>query len=296
MIDILSVQYKITEICDALDVSRSGYYTCKQRVKYPSRRTRENEQLRIKIHSLYLANRRRYGSPKITQSLSKQGYIVNHKRVERLMRELGLYAKRKKRFKPRTTDSRHKNPIAPNLLIERKKALSGINQIWVSDITYIPTREGFLYLSGIMDLFSRKVVGWRCEDHLRSSLVVDAFRMALRDRKPMEDMLLHSDRGIQYSSNESCNIFREHQVQSSMSGKGNCYDNAAMESFFSLLKTEALPEGGVFSNKDVAQSEIFEYIECYYNRKRIHSSIGYYSPVDFEENLKISTLKKAVRF
>lgn len=296
MIDILSVQYRITEICDALSVSRSGYYAYKQRIKYPGKRKSINNQLSLKIHGIYLENRRRYGSPKITQSLRKQGHIVNHKRVERLMRELGLYAKRKKRFKPRTTDSRHLNPIAPNLLIERKDRLFGINQIWVSDITYIPTREGFLYLSGIMDLFSRKLIGWRCENHLKSSLVTDAFKMALRTRKPAENMILHSDRGVQYSSCESRDLFKEYNVESSMSRKGNCYDNAAMESFFSLFKTEALPEGGVFSNKDIAQSEIFEYIECYYNRNRIHSSIGYDSPVDFEENLKKSTFNKAVRF
>ena len=207
------------------------------------------------------------------------------------MRIQCLYARRKKRFKPSTTNSRHVNPIAPNLLPKYKEKLSGINQIWVSDITYIPTRQGFLYLSAIMDLFSRKLIGWRCDDHLKSSLIIDAFKMAITRRKSSNNMLLHSDRGIQYASNESRSFLQKHNIQPSMSRKGNCYDNAAMESFFSLLKTEALPEGSVFINKDIAKTELFEYIECYYNRKRIHSSIGYNSPVKFEQSLQESSIK-----
>jgi putative transposase len=291
MINKLSVQFSIVEICDCLDVSRSGYYAYRHRNKYPGKRAITNRKLSVKINALYLEHKRRYGSPKITQCLRKNRESINHKRVERLMRTEGLYARRKKRFKPVTTNSKHENPIAPNLLPQYKERLSRINQVWVSDITYIPTREGFLYLSVIMDLFSRKLIGWRCDDHLKSSLIIDAFKMALTRRRPPAEMLLHSDRGIQYASNESRAFFQKYNVQSSMSRKGNCYDNAAMESFFSLLKTEALPEGGVFINKDIAKTELFEYIECYYNRKRIHSSIGYDSPVDFEQSLN-----KAVRF
>lgn len=295
MIDKLSVQFSIVELCNCLNVSHSGYYAYQQRNRYPGEREIANRDLKLKINALYLQHRRRYGSPKITQCLRKSGYIINHKRVERLMRQLGLYARKKRRFKPITTDSKHTNPIASNLLPEYKDRLSGINQIWVSDITYIPTRQGFLYLAAIMDLFSRKLIGWGCEDHLKSSLIIDAFKMALNKRNPDDNMLLHSDRGIQYTSCESRNLFQKHNIQSSMSRKGNCYDNAAMESFFSLLKAEALPEGGIFINKDIAKTELFEYIECYYNRKRIHSSIGYNSPVDFERSLEES-LHKAVRF
>lgn len=290
MIDKLSVQFSIVEICDCLHVSRSGYYAYQQRNKYLGEREVVNRNLELRINTLYLEHRRRYGSPKITQCLRKDRETINHKRVERLMRKHGLYARRKKRFKPLTTNSKHENPIAPNLLPQYKERLSRINQIWVSDITYIPTKQGFLYLSAIMDLFSRKLIGWRCEDNLKSSLIIDAFKMALDRRRPSNNMLLHSDRGIQYASNESRAIFQKYNVQSSMSRKGNCYDNAAMESFFSLLKTEALPEGGVFINKDIAKTELFEYIECYYNRKRIHSSIGYNSPVEFEQFLKESLI------
>lgn len=290
MINELSVQYSVTEVCTALSVSRSGYYAYQHRKKHPGKREAFNKDLLFKIQALYLEHRKRYGSPKITKCLCKIGHTVNHKRVERLMRKDGLCAIKKKRFKPKTTDSKHKHAIAPNLLIKYKEKVSGINQIWVSDITYIPTKEGFLYMSAIMDLFSRKLVGWRVKEHLKSNLVTDAFKMAASTRKPL---LLHSDRGIQYASHETRNIFKEHNILSSMSRKGNCYDNAAMESFFSLLKTEALPEGGVFTNKDIAKSELFEYIECYYNRKRIHSSIGYNSPVEFEESL---TSQKAVRY
>jgi len=285
MINKLSVRFSIAEICDCLNVSRSGYYSYQLRNKHPGKREIANRKLTIKINALYVEHKRRYGSPKITQCLRKDGENINHKRVERLMRTQGLYARRKKRFKPATTNSRHINPIAPNLLPQYKEKLSGINQIWVSDITYIPTKQGFLYLSAIMDLFSRRLIGWRCTDHLKSSLIIDAFRMALGKRKLSGNILLHSDRGIQYASNESRAFLQKYNVQSSMSRKGNCYDNAAMESFFSLLKAEALPEGGVFINKDIAKTELFEYIECYYNRKRIHSSIGYDSPVEFEQSL-----------
>ena len=290
MIDRLSVQFSIVEICDCLNISRSGYYSYQLRNKYPGKREIANRKLTVKISDLYVEHKRRYGSPKITQCLRKDGENINHKRVERLMRLQGLYARRKKRFKSTTTNSRHINPIAPNLLPEYREKLSGINQIWVSDITYIPTRQGFLYLSAIMDLFSRKLIGWRCEDHLKSSLIIDAFKMALNRRIPSDDLLLHSDRGIQYASNESRSFLQKHNIQPSMSRKGNCYDNAAMESFFSLLKTEVLPERGVFISKDIAKSELFEYIECYYNRKRIHSSIDYNSPVDFEHSLEESLI------
>jgi len=285
MIERLSVQFNIIEICACLRVSRSGYYAYLHRNNNPGKRAIDNKELLVKIQSLYAEHKRRYGSPKITNSLRRQGHNINHKRVERLMRKAGLYAKRKQRFKPATTDSKHKHPIAPNLLPAYRNRLSGINQVWVSDITYIPTRQGFLYLSAIMDLFSRRLIGFRCDDNLKSSLIIDAFRMALGKRKLSGNILLHSDRGIQYASNETRSIFQAYNVLSSMSRKGNCYDNAAMESFFSLLKTEALPEGGVFLNKDIAKSELFEYIECYYNRKRIHSSIGYNSPVEFEQSL-----------
>lgn len=290
MINKLSVQFSIAEICECLHVSRSGYYAYCHRSKYPGKREVANRGLELRINTLYLEHKRCYGSPKITQCLRKSGDIVNHKRVERLMKTQGLYARRKKRFKPATTNSKHENPIAPNLLRQYKDRLSRINQVWVSDITYIPTKQGFLYLSAIMDLFSRKLIGWRCEDHLKSSLIIDAFKMALTRRRLSNNILLHSDRGIQYASSESRSFFQRYNVQSSMSRKGNCYDNAAMESFFSLLKTEALPEGGVFINKDIAKTELFEYIECYYNRKRIHSSIGYNSPVDFEQSLEESLI------
>lgn len=291
MINKLSVQFSVFELCDCLNVSRSGYYVHQKRSKYPAKRETSNRKLSLRINSLYLEHRRRYGSPKITQSLRKLGETVNHKRVERLMRLQGLYARKKKRFKPATTDSNHKNPIAPNLLPQHKEKLSGINQVWVSDITYIPTRQGFLYLSAIMDLYSRKLIGYKCDEHLKSSLVTDAFKMAITKRKPYNQTLLHSDRGVQYTSNEARNLFKRHDVISSMSRKGNCYDNAAMESFFSTLKTEALPEDGVFTDKDIAKSELFEYIECYYNRKRIHGSIGYDSPIDFERSLEESLIR-----
>jgi len=271
-------QYSIKDICQALRVPRSSYYAWLNRG--PSPRQAENESLRKTLAQLFVANRRVYGSPRLTVCLRTKGIACSRNRVARHMRALQLKARQKRAFKPKTTDANHPHPIARNLLAAAPKPKSS-NRIWVSDITYIFTAQGWLYLAAVMDLYSRKIVGWTTSSSLETPLVKEALQQAWVDRRPAAGLLHHSDRGVQYASSAYRALLHSCQMQPSMSAAGNCYDNAAMESFWSTLKTEWLHQKN-FQTRQEARSAIFDYIETFYNPKRLHSALGYHSPVDFE--------------
>ncbi len=287
MIERLAAHYSIRELCSAHEVSRYGYDHWRKSRAHS--RQSGNERLIVEIKAIHKKSRNSYGAPKITKALQKKGYGVNHKRVARLMKEHNIQGRKRKRYQPRTTDSNHDNPIATNLLADIKDQITGPNQVWTRDITYIPTREGWLYLAVEMDLFSRLIAGWACSRSLKTDFVNMACQRALRNRKPSPGLITHSDRGIQYAAKSHRRLLKANGIIQSMSRKGNCYDNAAMESFFSILKSEILPQNGQFNSRKEAMAEIFKYIETEYNRTRIHSSIGYVSPMDFEKQYAILT-------
>ena len=276
MIRSLSVEYAIKECCEALGVCRSGYYQWKK--AKPSQREREEAELVERIRRVFAANKGRYGSPRVSQALRRDGIECGENRIARLMRENELAARRKKAFRPRTTVPR--SGAAPNLI----KGLEprGVDQIWVSDLTYVATREGWLYLAVILDLFSRKVVGWKLGETLEAALVETALANALMMRAPDPGLYFHSDRGSQYSSQAVRKPLSVIGANLSMSSRGNCYDNAKAEAFFSTLKTECFPPNQLFGSKALARREIFEYIEVYYNNQRLHSALGYQTPRQFE--------------
>ena len=276
MIRTLSVEYAIKECCEALGVSRSGYYQWKK--AEPTQREQEEAELVKQIGRVFAANKERYGSPRVRQALCQDGIDCGENRVARLMRENQLVAKAKKAFRPRTTLPGQS--VAPNLIKDLEP--SGPDQIWVSDITYVATVEGWLYLAVILDLFSRKVVGWKLGETLQAELVVTALKNALMMRKPHRGLYFHSDRGSQYSSQALRKPLSVIGANLSMSGMGNCYDNAKAEAFFSTLKSECFPSNQVFASKVEARREIFEYIETYYNNQRLHSALGYRSPNKYE--------------
>jgi len=270
-------RYPVRRQCQALGVSRSGYYAWQARQKRP-----EDERLRAlleHIRRIHHTSRRTYGSPRICAELRAMGMECNHKRVARLMRLEGLYGRRK-RHKVRTTDSQHPYPVAPNLL-NREFEADAPNEKWVADITYIPTREGWLYLAVVMDLYSRKIIGWSMSAQITADLVENALRMALYERQPDPGLLHHSDRGVQYASEQVRLILAAHQITVSMSRTGNCYDNAAMESFFSSLKCEWVHHQD-YKTRMEASRDIFDYIAGFYNNARRHSTLGYLSPSEFE--------------
>jgi transposase InsO family protein len=274
----MAADYNIVELCETLTVSRSGYYAWSRRE--PGRRAQSNELLREKLQELFGVYRGVYGSPRLAVSLRRGGMACSRNRVARHMRSLGLRARQKRAFRPKTTDSNHPNPIAPNRLLDQE-APQELNRIWVGDITYVATNEGWLYLAGVMDLYSRKIVGWSCADHLKTTLVTEAIEQAIRARKPAAGLVHHTDRGCQYASSEYRTVLSRIQSVASMSAAGNCYDNAAMESFWSTLKTEWLHQQH-FQSRRQAELAIFDYIETFYNPKRLHSALGYQSPVEFE--------------
>jgi putative transposase len=276
MIRTLSVEYGIKESCEALRVCRSGYYQWQK--AEPSQREREEAELVKQIRQVFAANKGRYGSPRVRQALRQDGIECGENRVARLMRENELAARRKKAFRPRTTVPG--KGTVPNLIKDLEP--SGVDQIWVSDITYVATVEGWLYLAVILDLFSRKVVGWKLGETLEAELVETALANALMMRGPDPGLYFHSDRGSQYSSQAVRKPLSVIGANLSMSAQGNCYDNAKAEAFFSTLKTECFPPGQLFDSKALARREIFEYIEVYYNNRRLHSALGYQTPRQFE--------------
>lgn len=279
-------EYPITRLCGVLEVSKAGYYAWRKRPQ--SRRARADLRLKVKIRSVHRKSRRSYGSPRVHEELKAEGIPCGRKRVERLMREDGLRAKKKRRFR-RTTDSSHAHAIAPNRLERRFQVeeVDGVDRVWVSDITYLPTRAGWLYLAVVLDLKSRAVVGWAMKHTLEARLATDALTMALWRRKPGRDLLHHSDRGVQYASGDYQQTLREHGITCSMSRKGDCWDNAVAESFFATLEWELIQESDWHTHEE-ARRAIFDYIEVWYNRQRRHSSLGYKSPAEFEEWLALT--------
>ena len=274
-------EFEVQACCQALEVSRSGYYAWIARP--PSAQAQRRLELSEKINAAHAENRQVYGSPRICQALLSQGVAVCRNTVAKLMKQQGIRAKTKRKFVPRTTDSNHSQPIAGNLL-DRQFQAERPDQKWAADITYIPTGEGWLYLAGVIDLCTRKIVGWSMADHMRSDLVADALRMAIGRRRPAEGLLHHSDRGVQYASDDYLYLLQSHGMQVSMSGKGDCWDNAMMESFWATLKSE-LVNHEQYATRQEARRSIFQYIELFYNRKRLHSSLGYLSPEAFEASL-----------
>jgi len=264
-------------LCRMLKVSRSGYYAWQRHPE--SARAKENERLLMRIREVHAKSRSTYGSPRVWRQLRRDGETCGRGRVARLMREAGIAARQKRRFKV-TTDSAHNLPVAANL-VDRRFNVGVPNRIWASDITYIPTSEGWLYLSAVMDLYSRQIVGWAMKETLGSAIAVDALKMAHERRRPEGEVIHHSDRGCQYASDEYRRLLEHYGMHASMSGTGNCFDNAVVESFFATLKTELVHQKR-YSSRDEAISDIFEYIEVFYNRQRLHSSLGYMTPVQFE--------------
>jgi putative transposase len=271
--------WPISLMCRLLGVSRSGYYSWRRRPA--SARKMADKALTVAIKSVHQASRGVYGSLRVFWRLRQLDWRWSRKRVARLMRQLGLRGKRKRRFRPRTTNSDHGLPSAPNRL-NQDFAAAAPNRKWVSDISYIDTAEGWLYLAVIIDLYSRKVVGWAMSHRIDRFLGLTALDMATRSRKPAPGLIFHSDRGSQYASADFQNTLAAHGMVASMSGKGNCYDNAPAESWFASLKVECV-DGVRYKSRKEARSCLFDYIERFYNRQRLHSYLGYLSPLAYEQ-------------
>ena len=271
-------QFSVRAMCRVLEVSPSGFYSWVRRE--PSVRVRANGQLAVEIKAVHVESRRTYGSPRIYRELRGRGAPCSENRVARVMRQHGVRAKQARRFKV-TTDSDHGQLVAPNVL-DRRFAVSSPDCVWASDVTYVWTREGWLYLAVVVDLHSRSVVGWAADARNDRALVLRALRAALERRRPTGPLLHHSDRGGPYASRDYREVLRQAGIDCSMSRKGDCWDNAPVESFFATLKRELI-DGQIFNTRQETVSAIFEYIEVWYNRKRRHSSLGYLSPEQFEQ-------------
>jgi len=269
-------------MCRVLEVSRSGYYASLHRP--PSWHALIDELLMARIRVAHEESGATYGTPRIHRELHAEGLPVSPKRVARLMREAGLRSRPPKRYRVATTDSTHADPIAPNLL-DQQFAVAEVNRVWVSDITHIPTRQGALYLAIVLDLGSRRCIGWAMRDDLEGELTLSALRMACLMRRPPAGVIHHSDRGAQYAAAPYRALLAAHAMRPSMSRPGNCYDNAVAESFFSTLEFELLMKNDWRTRED-ARRAIFRYIETWYNLKRRHSTLGYVSPATFEDQLK----------
>jgi len=268
-------------MCQVMEVSRSGYYAWIKRPE--SSRKIQDRELVKEIRKVHKISRGTYGSPRITRALKKKGIVCGKNRVARLMHDNGITGKTKRKYKA-TTNSKHNYPVAENL-INQNFNIDRPNQIWAADITYIPTDEGWLYLAAIEDLFQRKIVGWAMNSTMTRQLTLDALRQAVKRYRPPAGLIHHSDRGSQYASHEYQQALRDYQFITSMSRKGNCYDNACMESFFGTLKLELI-YGNRFKTRAEARQAVFEYIEVFYNRIRLHSSLGYMSPLEYEQAFK----------
>jgi putative transposase len=267
-------------MCDVLKVSRSGFYAWRGRPE--SRQAQTRRRLVILIKTIHRESREAYGSPRIHAELKARGETCCLNTVARCMRDHDVAAKTKRKFK-HTTDSNHDLPVAENLL-DRRFSWEEPNRAWVSDITYVPTREGWLYLATVQDLFSRKIVGWAMSHRIDRQLAIDALRMAIHNRRPPPGLLHHSDRGSQYASRDYQDLLAQYGMTCSMSRKGNCWDNAVMESFYRSIKTELIHHED-FRTRDESRHAIFEYIEVFYNRRRRHSTLGYVSPCEYEQAL-----------
>ena len=269
-------------MCSILEVSRSGYYAWLTRGE--SQRSREDRRLTALIREEHERSRATYGAPRLHAALKRRGETCGLHRVERLVRAAGIRSKVRRKFRT-TTDSDHAHAVAPNLLGQQFE-VSAPNQVWVSDITYIATDEGWLYLASTMDLFSRRIVGWAMSARMTVDIVLDALEMALGRRAPPPGLVHHSDRGVQYAAHAFRGLLERHGIVCSMSGKGNCYDNAVKESFFHTLKTE-LCDHERYPTRDQARASVFDFIEVFYNRARLHSTLGYLTPAEFEERVAV---------
>jgi putative transposase len=280
-----STSYPVRRLCQVLEVSASGFYAWLRRGV--SQREQEDRRLRPHIRAAFQGSRQRYGSPRITRDLMAAGERVGRKRVARLMKSEGLQARPRRRFRV-TTDSRHGHPIAENVL---NRGFSEVepNVVWLADITYLRTPEGWLYLAVVLDLASRRVVGFSMSERINQALTLGALEMALGQRRPAPGLLHHSDRGSQYAAHAYQNRLHRAGCQVSMSRKGNCWDNAPMESFFSTLKTEL---ANWFPSRAQARREVFVYIQAFYNQRRAHSALGYLSPANYENQLIPGTCRK----
>jgi len=275
-------EHDITQLCAALGVTRAGYYAW---LSAPAcQRDQTDEALLPQIAALHQKHDGNYGAPRIQKLLKEGGQHHGCKRIARIMRRHGINGSAQKSFVPCTTDSNHREPIAENLL-PQQPPLQRPNQVWVSDLTYVDTQEGWLYVAVIMDLWSRRIVGWACGATLHCSLALSALQMALQHRQPQAGLLHHSDRGVQYACAQYRRELEQARIVRSMSRKGNPYDNAAMESFMATYKRERVRRDGTYLTRQQAATSFFHYVECYYNRERLHSSLGYKSPVDFENTL-----------
>ena len=272
-----------------LQVYRSGYYAWLKRPD--SERKQRRQRLTRRIHEIFLSSRRLYGSPKITHVLREEGVRVGQKTVAQIMRECGLKSRTVRKYKA-TTNSKHNHPVHDNVLNQTFVAQRP-NQVWMSDITYVWSNEGWLYVASVMDLFTRKIVGWKAGARMTTDLVISALEQAYRREKPSEGVLHHSDRGSQYASKEYQTKLQQYKMIGSMSRKGCCYDNACIESFHSVIKRELI-HLETFKTRAQAKQQIWEYIERWYNRGRIHSSIGYKTPVQFQSAYQQTLLKAAV--
>ena len=278
-------QHSVRRMCRLLEVSASGYYEWRDRE--PSARATVDENLRSEIVRIHRESRSTYGRPRVHIELRSAGIRVGAKRVGRLMKASGISGARRRAFR-KTTDSAHDFPVAPNSL-DRKfdvTEIGGMNRVWAGDITYLPTREGWLYLAVVLDLVSRRVIGWSMKMTMDRSLVIDAITAAIRSRRSTSNVLFHSDRGSQYASDDFRDLLREHGIRASMSRKAECWDNAVVESFFGTMKTEL--GDPIWESRAAARAAVFDYIEIWYNRKRRHSTLGYVSPEQYESMLPIA--------
>jgi transposase InsO family protein len=274
-------EFAIEVLCRVLEVSSSGYYAWRQRA--PSGLQQRREKLLNEIKQVHAQSRGIYGSPRVFKELQDRGVKACENTVAKLMSQAAIRSKTVRKYVPTTTDSKHIHPVAENVL-DRNFTAPTPNQKWVADITYIQTQEGWLYVAAVLDLCSRMVIGWSMAEHLKTELVEDALQMAFRRRNPSAGVLHHSDRGVQYACGDYQELLKAHGCTCSMSRRGNCYDNAAMESFWSTLKRE-LVYHEQYATREEARLSIFEYIEVFYNRVRRHSSLGYVSPEAFEASL-----------
>ena len=283
-------EHPIRLLCELLGVAPSGYY--RNRQPRPGPRQREDAAMAVQIAAAHQASRGTYGAPRIVEDLRAEGTRTSKRRCARLLRAQGLRGRKKHCRRPRTTDSRHAQPVAANLIALRP-APTGPNQCWLTDITYLQTAEGWLYLAAILDLWSRRIVGWACGPTLHASLVLAALSDALKRRRPPEGLLHHSDRGSQYVDDDYIKALSAAGIERSMSRAGNCYDNAAMESFWSTLKTDTGLAESIPASRRHTELAVFDYIETFYNPTRRHSSLGQISPVAFENQQKLNTIKAA---
>ena len=274
-------------MCRVLQVSRAGFYAAERRAS--SRRARQNEVLSALITTIHERSRKTYGSPRIHREVRAGGWQCGRQRIARLMREAGLRARTRRRWRPQTTNSQHGYGVPDNVLQRRFSIadIGGPDRVWCGDITYIRTREGWLYLAVLLDLGSRMIVGWAMSESLQAELSLDALRMALARRQPKSRLLHHSDRGVQYATTDYRELLATHNIIASMSRRANCYDNAVAESFFATLRWELL-ERNEWLSRAAARSAIFEYIEVWYNRHRRHSALDYLSPWQFEQRLLLA--------